>query len=117
MHWLLRSGMLLIGSLSLLTAAEPAPSKKADPAPKSTPAEKTKPATVPVIGYLETRDRVIALKAGAKYTVTTKAGKVLAEDIGLDKLQASYPDLYKLVNGAVAKDGSFQHAGLRLMAN
>ncbi|MHB8519992.1 MAG: hypothetical protein ACYDH9_04470 [Limisphaerales bacterium] len=104
--------LALIGGLSLLIADEQRVPKKAAPAPAAKQAEQIKPATAPVIGYLETRDRVITIQAGSKYTIKSKGGKVLAEDIPLDKLQAGYPDLYKLLNTGIAKDGSFSHAGL-----
>ncbi|MHB8524446.1 MAG: hypothetical protein ACYDH9_27320 [Limisphaerales bacterium] len=110
--WLLRSVLALIGSLSLLLADEQRVPKKAVPAPASKQAEKNKPASATVIAYLETRDRVITIHAGSKYTVKTQTGKVLAENISVDKLQAGYPDLYKLLDTGIAKDGSFIHAGV-----
>ncbi|MHB8524430.1 MAG: hypothetical protein ACYDH9_27240 [Limisphaerales bacterium] len=114
-QWFLCSVLALIGGLIVLVADEPRVPKKAGPSPTPKQSEKTKPAPAPVIGYLETRDRVITIQAGSKYTVKTKAGKVLAENISVDKLQAAYPDLYKLVNTGVARDGSFSHAGVLMM--
>ncbi len=104
-NWLLRPVLVLVGGLSLLMAGEGRVPKKADPSPRSRQVEKAKATSPPLIGYLETKDRVITVVGGSKYTVKTKTGKVLAENIGLDKLQARFPDLYKLVDGSVAREG------------
>lgn len=60
---------------------------------------------LPVVGYLETRDRVIAIKAGPKgtvYTVERKDGQVLHRDLSARELQAQAPELYQLVRHGLA---------------
>ncbi|MEK7684548.1 MAG: hypothetical protein AAB466_03910 [Verrucomicrobiota bacterium] len=74
---------------------------------------KTNQSSPPVLCYLETRDRIIAIKAGNRYTVKTKTGKLLAENVTLEKLQASYPELHKLVTGGMAKPGARLDASVR----
>ena len=57
-----------------------------------------------VLGYLEAHDRVITLYAGKtpRYTVQTKAGQTLAENISLQELSAKFPDLRPAVDGSYA---------------
>jgi hypothetical protein len=58
-----------------------------------------------VIGYLESRDRVVTLFRGAKgtvCTVKTKDGKTLATKINEKDLQAQYPALYDQIKYGVA---------------
>ena len=54
-----------------------------------------------VIGYLETRDHVVAILAGAepRYTVRTKDGKLLAERLSRKELSAKFPALRSVVEG------------------
>jgi hypothetical protein len=62
------------------------------------------------LGHLETRHRLITVYAGARatYTVTTKDGKILAENISVAQLRTQFPDLKKVVDSgiAVASDAS-----------
>ena len=58
-----------------------------------------------VIGYLESRDRVVTLLRGSKgtvYTVKTKDGKTLAMKINEKDFQAQYPALYDQIKHGVA---------------
>ena len=60
-----------------------------------------------VIGYLEKRDRVITIKAGPQgpvYSVATKEGKVLHEDLSAEQLKAQAPELHELIKTGVAGD-------------
>jgi hypothetical protein len=57
-----------------------------------------------VIGYLETRDRRIELKTGGLYTVMTKSGKVIAENVTLKQLQANYPELHGVLQRSIASE-------------
>lgn len=68
----------------------------------------------PVIGYLETRDRIIAINAGseASYTIRSKDGKLLADRVGLAGLLGKYPELYQLLQGAVARPNRVIDASL-----
>src|SRR5262249_44743068 len=56
-----------------------------------------------IIGYLQTRDHKITIKADGLYTVADKSGKVLAENVTLKELQASNPRLHGILEHAVAK--------------
>jgi hypothetical protein len=85
-------------------AATNAPPKAATaPSAKSTRSEKKD--NLPVIGYLEKRDRVITIKSGPKgavYTVADKAGKVLFENVSIEQLKAQAPELHQLIKTGVA---------------
>lgn len=96
----------------VLADDRPAPPGNAG-TPKQPAIAKTNQSSPPVLCYLETRDRIIAIKAGNRYTVKTKKGKLLAENVTLEKLQASYPELHKLVTGGMAKPGVRIDASLR----
>jgi hypothetical protein len=63
---------------------------------------------LPVIGQLENRSRVITVKAGpagAVYSVATKDGKTLHNNVTLDELKAQAPDLYNFVQNSYAGIG------------
>ncbi len=57
-----------------------------------------------VLGYLETRDKIITITAGpqATYTVRTKQGKLLAKNVTATQLRAQFPDLHRIVERAIA---------------
>jgi hypothetical protein len=60
-----------------------------------------------VIGYLEKRDRVITIKSGPKgtvYSVATKDGKTLFENVSSEQLKAQAPELHDLIKTGVAGD-------------
>ncbi len=60
-----------------------------------------------VIGYLEKRDRVITIKAGPQgpvYSVATKDGKILHENLSAEQLKAQSPELHELIKTGVAGD-------------
>lgn len=81
-------------------ATETAAPKKEVPSPKVKTSE-----NLPVIGHLETRDRLITIKAGpngAVYTVRSKAGKILATDATLDQLKAQLPEVHDFLKSGVA---------------
>jgi hypothetical protein len=61
----------------------------------------------PALGHLETRHRVVTILAGsqASYTIMTKDGKLLAENISADRLRTQFPDLTKLVESGLAGGG------------
>jgi hypothetical protein len=59
-----------------------------------------------VIGYLEKRDRVITIKAGphgALYSVATKEGKVLFENLSAEQLKAKAPEIHDLFETGIAR--------------
>jgi lysophospholipid acyltransferase (LPLAT)-like uncharacterized protein len=74
-------------------------------------------ADLPVIGYLEKRDRTITIKAGPKgpvYSVKTADGKVLCENLSQEQLRAKAPELAEFLRTAVAgAPGVVIDAGLR----
>ena len=83
--------------------------------PEKTSAEKsrehtTAAATNPyyaVVGYLEKREHVITIKAGPRgpvYSVATRDGKVLFEDLPSEQLKAQAPDIHELIRTGVAGD-------------
>ena len=53
------------------------------------------------LGFLETREHFVEIKAGEKgpYTVRAKNGKVLAESLSAERLQAQFPKLHQIVRG------------------
>jgi len=60
-----------------------------------------------VIGYLEKRDRMITIKAsprGPVYSVATKEGKILHENLSAEQLKAQAPELHELIKTGVAGD-------------
>jgi len=77
----------------------------------------------PLIGFVETQQRIITIKAGSKgaiYSVKTSEGKVLCENASLEQLRAKAPDLHDFIKTAVAKspkggklDASVRNAGIR----
>ncbi|HYT60324.1 MAG TPA: hypothetical protein VEL06_09145 [Haliangiales bacterium] len=88
------------------------------PMGKKTDAKKTGDAPkLPVIGHLETRDRIITIQsgpAGLLYLVKTKDGKVLNRNLSEEQLKAQAPEIHELIKTSVAgvsnKDGSFLDA-------
>ena len=82
----------------------------ANTAPQSARVKATKPGQdepFHVIGYLEKRDRVITVKSSSKgtvYSVATKDGKILFENISADRLKAQAPEIHDLIKTGVAAD-------------
>ncbi len=60
---------------------------------------------LPVIGYIESRDRILTLKAGPHgtvYSCKTKDGKVLFENLSAEQLRAQSPELDDFLKSAIA---------------
>ena len=58
-----------------------------------------------VIGYMQSRDRVVTISQGPEgtvYTVKNKDGKVLAENISEKDLKSKYPSVYSQVKYGLA---------------
>jgi hypothetical protein len=58
-----------------------------------------------VIGYMQSRDRVVTISQGPKgtvYTVKNKDGRVLAENISEKDLKEKYPSVYGQVKYGLA---------------
>jgi hypothetical protein len=84
-----------------LTGSQP---KLARPKPAAAPSI-TATDGLPVVGYLETRDRVIVIKTGSRgpvYTVQGKDGRVLHRNLSAQALEAKAPELYQLVRYGLA---------------
>ena len=65
--------------------------------------------SLPVIGYLEGRDRLITIRAGPQsplYSVTTKEGKVVFENLSTEQLKAQAPEIYNEIKSGLAGDAS-----------
>lgn len=97
MKAILLAALFAIGLASLV----PAESPRAATAKTSPPA-----APVATLGFIETNDRSIEIKAGGtgSYTVRSKDGKVLAENISASQLQAKFPQLYQLTHYGYARN-------------
>jgi hypothetical protein len=54
------------------------------------------------LGSLETRGHRITLKAGGRYTIVDKSGKMVAENVTLQELRKSDPALGRLLERAIA---------------
>jgi hypothetical protein len=58
-----------------------------------------------VIGYMQSRDRVVTISQGPKgtvYTIKNKDGKVLAENISEKDLKEKYPSVYSQIKYGLA---------------
>lgn len=65
----------------------------------------------PVIGYLEKRNCVITIKSsphGTVYSVATKEGKVLHENVSAEQLKAQAPEIYEVIKTGNANDASLR---------
>ena len=63
-------------------------------------------------GYIETRNGKIAINANQTYTIYSKDGKILAENITLEELQAKNPQLHEMMKDSVAKQTLMMDAGI-----
>ena len=73
-----------------------------DPAPGSSSREDP---LLPVIGHLELRDHLVTILSstnGPVYTITTKDGRSVAVQLGMNELQARFPDLHERIKTSVA---------------
>jgi len=65
-----------------------------------------------VIGYMQSRDRIVTISTGPKgtvYTIKNKDGKALAENISEKDLQEKYPSVYSQVKyGLVGNDATLR---------
>ena len=69
---------------------------------------------LPVVGHLETRDKIVTIQSGPNgllYLVKTKDGKVLHESLSEEQLKAQAPEIHELIKTSVAgtsgKDGVY----------
>lgn len=85
------------------------------PSSRAATEEVTLAAPFPVVGYVERRGKIITLKAGPAgtlYSIETKDGKVLAENLDEKELLAKDPALHALVRNALAAGEGFIDASL-----
>jgi len=83
-------------------------------------AEEKRPQASPqkavVIGHLQMRDKVVTISKGEKgaiYTVKTKDGKLLDENLSEKNFQAKYPSLYdRLQDGRAGENDLWKHRQL-----
>ena len=65
-----------------------------------------------VIGYLQSRDKIVTILRGAEgtaYTVKTKDGKMLAENLNEKALEAKYPAIFNQVKYGMAGNDATLH--------
>lgn len=107
----------LTGVAQEKTQRESAP--KANVEPKASVVSTNKAAareTYTVIGYLEKRDRVVTIKSGPKgpvYTVATKSGKVLLENVTAEQLRAQAPEIHRLIKTGYAGDARVRASAMQ----
>ena len=98
----------LTGVAQEKTQRESAPKTSTEPKASVVSTNKTSAReTYTVIGYLEKRDRVITIKSGPKgavYSVATKSGKVLLENVTAEQLRAQAPEIHQLIKTGYAGD-------------
>jgi hypothetical protein len=88
--------LILLGSLCL-------PACQRQPGDDSTSRSNS---THPVIGRLETRDKLITIRAkpdGPRYTVQLKDGRIVAADLPAADVSAKFPELKPLLERGVAQ--------------
>lgn len=104
-------GLGLLGCVGLALADD----VKQSPAPKAANSPAAVAASVgakttdsyPIIGYLEKRNYVITIKSsphGTIYSIATKDGRVLHENVSAEQLKARAPELYQAVKTGLAND-------------
>lgn len=62
-----------------------------------------------VIGQIRTKDKVLIIRSGADgrhYTVKSKDGDLLADDLNTAELETSFPELKDVVENGLAGDAS-----------
>jgi hypothetical protein len=122
--WKFWLGDLLLIALVGLALAEEKTNQKSAPKPATPQKVQTEASPTPVvsdthspiIGYIERRDQTITIRSGPKgaiYSVKTKDGKVLFENLSAEQLQARAPELHDFIKTAVAGKGAMMDAKAR----
>ena len=113
--------LVLLGLTCLVLAQikpRPEPAAAAPPAgAKTISGTNTEPVGLSVVGYIETRDRTITIKAGPKgrvYSVKSHDGKVLCENLSVEQARAQAPELADFIKSAVAGDSTTRPTDARL---
>lgn len=101
-------GLLGCVALALADDVKQSPaSKSSSPAASAATTSAKTEESFPVIGYLEKRDHVITIKSsphGTVYSIATKDGKILHENVSAEQLKAKAPELYQAVKTGLAND-------------
>ena len=111
-------GLLGCVALALADDAKQNPAPKADnvPAATASSADAKAAESFPIVGYLEKRNYVITIKSsphGTIYSIATKDGKTLHENVSAEQLKAKAPELYEAVKTGLANDARLQLMMLR----
>src|SRR5437899_6186851 len=107
--------MICLAKDKILLKATPKSAPIVAPATETSAAKKSPEVNrLPVIGHLETRDKVVTIQSGPNgllYLVKTKDGKILHENLSEEQLKAQAPEIHELIKTSVAgmsgKDGAF----------
>ena len=104
--------------LALADDAKQSPASQAanTPAAPAVKAGNPDKESYPVIGYLEKRNCVITIKSsphGTIYSVSTKDGKVLNENVSAEQLKAQAPEIYEVIKTGNANDASLRVSAIR----
>jgi len=104
--------------LALADDVKQSPASSAADAPATAAVKANVPdkETYPVIGYLEKRSCVITIKSsphGTVYSVATKDGKVLHENVSAEQLKAQAPEIYEVIKTGNANDASLRVSAIR----
>lgn len=62
------------------------------------------------LGYIQTASRKIEIKVDNTYTIYNQKGKIVQENITLETLKAENPDLYKMIERAIADETLMMYA-------
>src|SRR5687767_6895390 len=83
------------------------PAQKTPKAPAVSAPKPETNAQYHVIGYLEKADQTITIKSGPRgpvYSVKTKDGKTLFENVPAEQLKAQAPEIHQLIKTGMAAD-------------
>lgn len=109
--------LILLGSaavvFALIVGSEPARSEEQNQNKKDSKIQ----AQGVVIGYIESRDRIVTIARGPKgsvYTVKSKDGKVLDAKLSDKEFETKYPDIHKQIKeGLAGNDASLRKGEIR----
>ena len=109
------AAMICLAKDKILLKATPKSAPIVAPATETSAAKKSPEVNrLPVIGHLETRDKIVTIQSGPNgllYLVKTKDGKVLHESLSEEQLKAQAPEIHELIKTSVAgtsgKDGVY----------
>ena len=106
------AAVICLAKDKILLKATPKSAPIVAPATETSAAKKSPEVNrLPVIGHLETRDKVVTIQSGPNgllYLVKTKDGKILHENLSEEQLKAQAPEIHELIKTSVAgKDGVY----------